>query len=207
MARSLSFRGARRAAPSKWPRRSPQRRFTRRRAALPLRGLGALVLAMAALLLMPLAIDLASSGARPNLIAEVRRLLSVIPAELMAAPGASGAAADRCRITRVVDGDTVRARCGGGAEDRVRLMGFDTPEVFSPGCAAEKARGDAATRALRAMIARAGRIDFSFRGRDRYDRRLAVLRLDGRDVAATMIAAGHARAYGGGRRDGWCGGG
>ena len=206
MARFAPYRGARRASPARWPRRAARPR-PRHAAPLPLRGLGALLLAMVALLVMPLAADFVATGARPSLIAEATRLLALMPQEMSSGRGASRAGFDHCRITRVVDGDTVRARCGAGAEDRVRLMGFDTPEVFSPGCAAEKARGDAATQALRAMIAEAGRIDFAFQGRDRYDRRLAVLRLDGRDVAGRMIDAGHARPYGGGRRDGWCGGG
>ena len=41
-------------------------------------------------------------------------------------------------------------------------------------------------------------------GRDRYDRRLAALSLDGEPASRAMVRAGLARAYDGGRRDGWC---
>lgn len=114
------------------------------------------------------------------------------------------ATAPGCEITRIVDGDTVDVDCGGGV-DRVRLMGFDTPESFRAQCSSEAARALAAERYLTAEIARARVVDFSFQGRDRFDRRLAVMRLDGRDIADVMVSAGHARFYDGGRRQGWCG--
>ena len=109
-----------------------------------------------------------------------------------------------CEITRIVDGDTVDVDCGGGL-DRVRLMGFDTPETFRAQCASEAARARAAERYLAGEIARARVVDFAFQGRDRFDRRLAVMRVDGRDIADVMVSAGHARVYDGGRRQGWCG--
>ncbi|WP_290897841.1 thermonuclease family protein [Hoeflea sp.] len=39
---------------------------------------------------------------------------------------------------------------------------------------------------------------------DRYGRTLACVYADGRDVAKALIAAGLARPYDGGRREGWC---
>ena len=109
-----------------------------------------------------------------------------------------------CEVTRIVDGDTVDVECGGGV-DRVRLMGFDTPESFRAECASEAVRALAAERFLTGEIARARVVDFAFQGRDRFDRRLAVMRVDGRDIADVMVGAGHARVYDGGRRQGWCG--
>jgi len=109
-----------------------------------------------------------------------------------------------CRVTGVIDGDTVRLDCPDRSEDRGRLMGFDAPEVFSPGCAAELRRGVAATAFLRREIWAAGEVETRVRGVDRYGRLLIVLRLDGEDVAARMLASGHARVYHGGRREGWC---
>lgn len=109
-----------------------------------------------------------------------------------------------CEITRIVDGDTVDVDCGGGV-DRVRLLGFDTPESFRAQCASEAARAMAAERFLTREIARAQVVDFAFQGWDRFDRRLAVMRLDGRNIADVMVGAGHARRYDGGRRQRWCG--
>ncbi len=109
-----------------------------------------------------------------------------------------------CRILSVIDGDTLSVWCTGRGMERARLMGFDAPELFSPGCASELLAAQAATWALRGLIFDARQIDIGFDGRDRYDRALVTLRLDGASVARAMIAQGHGRAYGGGRRDGWC---
>ena len=70
---------------------------------------------------------------------------------------------------------------------------------------AERALGTEATQALERSINGSSKIMVAFRGTDRYGRRLARLTLDGTDVADPLIAAGLARPYEGGRRDGWCG--
>lgn len=110
-----------------------------------------------------------------------------------------------CRVVRVIDGDTVDLDCAGAGALRARLLGFDTPEVFSPACAAELALGTQATRALERRIRASGDMRIDLGGSDRYGRRLARLSLDGRDVAGPMIAEGLARPYDGGRRLSWCG--
>lgn len=115
-----------------------------------------------------------------------------------AAPSAS------CSFARVIDGDTLDVSCPGHGLVRARLLGFDTPEVFSPGCASELALGRRATAALARRIREAGQVRMVFAGLDKYDRRLMRLYLDGRDVAEAMVADGLARPYGGGRRTDWC---
>ena len=132
------------------------------------------------------------------------RLAFLTAALALAAPSATPAAAQSCRIARVVDGDTLRLDCGGAEEIRARLMGFDTPETHRPRCAAERRAGEAATERLSRLIGRATAARIAFEGTDRYGRALTRLWLDGRDVAALMIEAGLARPYGGGRREGWC---
>ncbi len=111
---------------------------------------------------------------------------------------------DGCRVTRVVDGDTVTLWCPGAGLERTRLVGFDTPEKSSPGCASELARALQAEWHLRRLIATRSDLKVRRLGRDRYNRRLAVMELDGDDVARLMIEAGFARAYVGGPREGWC---
>lgn len=100
----------------------------------------------------------------------------------------------------VVDGDTVDV-----SGKRWRLMGFDTPETYYARCATELEKGKAATLRLVMLIATAKALDLEPSGRnDRYRRGLGVLRIDGTDVAEIMIREGHARAYQGNRREGWC---
>jgi endonuclease YncB( thermonuclease family) len=154
---------------------------------------------------------LAAVGGREGYLpVDLRHWLSVlgsgqpIRAAIAVSPRAPGASAD-CRVLRVVDGDTVELDCAGEGFLRARLLGFDTPEVFSPGCASELALGNAATRALERRIAASAEMRVELRGSDHHGRRLARLALDGEDVARPMIADGLARPYHGGRRRSWCG--
>jgi endonuclease YncB( thermonuclease family) len=109
-----------------------------------------------------------------------------------------------CRIVRVVDGDTVTLICPDEGMVSARLLGFDTPEKYAPKCLAEFVAAEKAGWHLRMLIQKANRLALRFDGRDQYGRALVRLELDGVDVARLMIRAGHARAYGGGLRGGWC---
>ncbi|MDH3665462.1 MAG: thermonuclease family protein [Paracoccaceae bacterium] len=112
--------------------------------------------------------------------------------------------ASSCEVVNVIDGDTVNTYCPGSGYARTRLVGFDTPEVYSPKCLSEYLAGIKATFALRRVIWGASESRLVFEGTDRYGRRLASLFLDGANVSPLMIDAGQGRAYAGGRRGGWC---
>jgi endonuclease YncB( thermonuclease family) len=109
-----------------------------------------------------------------------------------------------CKVVRVIDGDTVDLWCGGAELDRARLTGFDTAEIFSPQCLAERVTGLRGLWALKVELLSASTIRVSGNRRDRYDRRLVALRVDGTPLATRMIDRGVARAYSGGRRAPWC---
>ncbi len=104
---------------------------------------------------------------------------------------------------RVVDGDTVDRWIF-----RWRLAGLDAPEIRKAQCQAEREAGRAAAQRLSEIIA-AGRtvrlapVQWRL---DKYGRLVGRLEVDGQDVAAILIADGHARPYDGRwRREGWCG--
>lgn len=138
----------------------------------------------------------------------------------LAAPGAvAGEAAAPCPYT-IEDGDTITVTATG---ERVRLLGFDTPEVGSHAwCEAELRLGERARERLTALLCGPGAQVAIIRDetapggrlpagespgatkRDRYNRTLARVTLGGTDVAEIMISEGWARAYAGGRRKGWC---
>lgn len=159
---------------------APTRR-RKRSAADPRRYLkGVMVCGVVGLLVLPAGVDGALTVARP---AEMNE--------------------QTCRIIRVLDGDTVTTICG-GTFDRARLIGFDTPELFSPHCAAEATAALRAKWALRGALWQADEIKLVIEGRDRFDRALVRVFLDGQPLAAKMVADGHARAYAGGQRAGWC---
>lgn len=113
-------------------------------------------------------------------------------------------AAPACRVDRVIDGDTVDMTCPGGPGFRARLTGFDTPETYEPGCAAEARLGRQATLRLRELVGGARTVGARLGGVDRYGRRLVSLELDGRDVGGVLISEGLAVPYSGGRRINWC---
>jgi hypothetical protein len=87
-----------------------------------------------------------------------------------------------------IDGDTLR--CG---DERIRLIGIDAPEL--PGHCQEERRcapGDPiASRAALAAAAR-GTAEIDRQGRDRYERTLARVRVNGVDLSCAQLASGHA---------------
>lgn len=129
--------------------------------------------------------------------------LGALPSVSDLALGLRGGGED-CRVVSVVDGDTVGLWCAQTGSIRGRLVGFDAPEKFSPECTRELAQAVAATWALRRALWSAEEVTVRRQGNDRYGRALVDLRTDGVPVGQTLIAAGLARPYEGGRRAGWC---
>lgn len=102
---------------------------------------------------------------------------------------------------RAVDGDTVAI----GAE-RIRVMDYDSAELFSPKCGRERQLAIRARDDLQSFLDRG--VTVERHGRDKYRRTLARL-YDGNglNVADGMVAAvpRHSRPYNGrGKRQGWC---
>ena len=101
----------------------------------------------------------------------------------------------------VIDGDTIRWN-----GEKVRLVGFNTPEISEPQCAAEATKGKKAKLRLQQLL-NSGSVSFSAtaeRDRDRYGRLLREVRVDGRDVAEVLISEGLAEPYSGGQKRDWC---
>ena len=93
----------------------------------------------------------------------------------------------------VIDGDTVTVADENQNLHRIRIIGLDAPELAQP-------YGRAAKEALAGLILHK-EIHVLPAGVDKYDRELAVLRIDSVvgqvDVAEMMISTGHAFSYGG----------
>ena len=101
-------------------------------------------------------------------------------------------------VLRVVDGDTLDVQLPGAGQERVRLIGMDTPETVDPRqpvqCFGQEASGQA--RALLDGQTVTLALDPAQDQRDRYGRLLAYAFLpDGRNVAQAMIGAGYAHEY------------
>ena len=108
----------------------------------------------------------------------------------------------------VVDGDTVANKIG-----EIRLLGFDAPEIFHSRCPSEKALGLRAKAKLVELAAPPNKVRMSFQREkksrqlvhDKYGRRLATMRSNGKDVGEILIASGLAVPYNGrGTRKNWC---
>lgn len=110
--------------------------------------------------------------------------------------------AEGCVLNYVYDGDTVSLDCG-AKRLSARVSGLDAPEAKSPRCDVEKTLADQATERLRALSA-SGAVTFAGHARDKYGRLLVTMKVDGQDVAKTLIQEGLAVSYTGGTRIDWC---
>lgn len=104
------------------------------------------------------------------------------------------------RTDCVVDGDTFWYR-----GEKIRLADVNAPEVGTPGCAAEAALGDRATRRLTELL-NAGPFTLEAAGdadRDRYGRLLRTATRHGESLGDTLRAEGLAERWKG-YRGSWC---
>ncbi|WP_256215318.1 thermonuclease family protein [Sphingobium sp. AP50] len=94
-------------------------------------------------------------------------------------------------VRYVTDGDTFRLTSG----ERIRIADIDAPEthVRQAKCAREIEKGRAATAKARALLD-GRRVRFQPVGRS-YNRVVARVSLEGRDVGDTLVAMGAARAW------------
>lgn len=116
--------------------------------------------------------------ARPGLA------LAEDPWAVYAGPSSPVGPTEECRVTRIVDGDTLHCDPVG----RIRLLGIDTPER------GQEPFASAATRALTAMAPPGARVrlERDVQDRDRYDRALRYVWIERGMVNWAMVRGGHA---------------
>lgn len=127
------------------------------------------------------------------LLAAVALIATGQPADASGLPRCQAGPRDNC----VVDGDTIWL-----AGEKIRLAGFDAPELDGARCRQERELAEAATTRLVTLLAR-GTLTVQRHGIDRYGRTLAVVSIGGRDVGGVLVAEGLARRWTG-RREPWC---
>lgn len=130
----------------------------------------------------------------------VALLLLALPAEAgLSQISASNDAAKWDKRIVATDGDSLLIVETG---ERIRLLGVDTAELKAR-CQAELDLALAAKRFTAEQLAR-GPVTITRPRLDKYGRTLAVVRINGEDLARLLIGAKLGRPYAGGRREGWC---
>lgn len=105
------------------------------------------------------------------------------------------APADGGIVTKITDGDTLRLRLATGTEEKVRLIGIDTPEVHGRGGLRECFGKEASAHLARLLpLGSAVRVEIDAEPRDRYGRLLAYVfrSKDDLHVNLEMARAGYA---------------
>jgi micrococcal nuclease len=113
-----------------------------------------------------------------------------------AAPASSSVGArapETASILRVVDGDTIHVDAG-GVDERVRLIGVDTPEVSTFGGHKECFGPQASMYTTSRLSGRRVRLVFDVELRDRYGRLLAYVYLGPELFNLTLVREGFATA-------------
>jgi micrococcal nuclease len=97
------------------------------------------------------------------------------------------------KITRVIDGDSVKAE-GCDIEIMVRLVGIDAPEASSRKNEPGQPFSQRSTKHLAGMVLNQN-VDIKGYGVDRYNRVLGEIFLDGKNVNLEMVKMGFAEVY------------
>ena len=141
----------------------------------------------------------------------LRSLFALLLPALVLVAGPALAADYAWPVVRVVDGDTVAVDASADmppelADVKVRLRDVDTPEKGGRAkCPVERDAGQSATEFTEKAVAEASAIVVRDPKWGKWGGRvIADLVLDNRSLSAWLIAAGHGRAYDGGRRESWC---
>lgn len=98
------------------------------------------------------------------------------------------------QVLRVVDGDTIEIELYGKSE-KVRLVGVDTPETVHPHKKMQYYGVEASNYAKKMLTGREVELEFESNPRDKYDRLLAYVWIDGVNFDLELIRLGYARAY------------
>lgn len=112
------------------------------------------------------------------------------------------------QVLAVLDGDTVTVRLhiwiGQDIETHVRISGIDTPEKRGK-CVSERKRAEQSRLALATLLAD-GKIQLRDIRHEKYAGRVLATAAasDGTSIADYLIGKNLARAYKGGKRQGWC---
>jgi len=130
-------------------------------------------------------------------------IAALVVATTALALGSPAWAIEKCgsgkRVTCVVDGDTFWLN-----GEKIRTMGYDTPEPMTNICGDEREKRLAAEATARFIeLFNTTEIKIERRGKDKYGRTLAIVRSNSLPIGDILISEGLARRYPDGREF-WC---
>jgi endonuclease YncB( thermonuclease family) len=130
---------------------------------------------------------------QPEHLARLRFVvLALVVAALAACGGGGSPAALPGTVTFVVDGDTLHVQLPNDREERVRVLGIDTPERGECGYARARAFATRLANGMGVSLT----TDPTQARRDRFGRLLAYVGLpDGRDLGEQQLKRGYARVF------------
>lgn len=91
------------------------------------------------------------------------------------------------KVVKVIDGDTIRVLDSAKQEYKIRLYGIDAPEK-------KQAFGNKAREYLASLIA-GKEVKVLVKDKDRYQRNIGLVELNGMDINKEMVKNGYAHAY------------
>lgn len=99
---------------------------------------------------------------------------------------------DAVKVERVVDGDTLDVTLH-GKKEKVRLIGIDTPETKKPNTPVMFYGKEASEYTKKMLEGKTVELEWDVDRKDRYDRLLAYVWVDGRMFNRTLVQEGYAR--------------
>ena len=125
--------------------------------------------------------------------------------------GAALAAYQPAKVIRIIDGDNIVIEAPWVPDPMkkhisIRVIGVDTPEKgHRAQCPQEAKLAEQASAHTKALLTKAKSVEVEFTDWDKYGGRvLGRVRIDGVDLAGSLIKAGLARAYQGEKKQSWC---
>jgi len=118
-------------------------------------------------------------------------LSAIVSFSVLLALSGFSVAQDIHRVDRVIDGDTIVL----DDDERVRLIGVDSPETVHPSRPVEHYGKEASAFTRNLLEGKIVRLEYDQQRRDKYDRILAYVFIDDLFVNAELIEKGYAHAY------------
>lgn len=102
-------------------------------------------------------------------------------------------AADEAYVIKVIDGDTLKVSIGGSENERVRMLGIDTPESVHPDANKNTKNGKIASNYTKSKLeGKTVKLEFDKEKRDKYGRLLAYVYLDNKMFNEVLLEEGYA---------------